>query len=147
MSLWDELRTEFYREQQKIPRGLHLLAAPATLPEAILEAQTTTHESLDLAVFVYSETGAWPALSAVERTMLGERLLYAIEVISLLLDLPRHRGRLLWPPPEPPLPRAELIRWLLTEVWHDEGFPTIHSMSDALRPAPPSDSPRGVSLN
>ncbi len=119
---------------------LHQLAPRiADIPETFLDHENYTEHTLDAMVREFAETGRWPALSPVERTMLVFRLEYASSLAHLLGHLPEHFSGVI-AEPSLDVPEERVLEWLLNEAWHSEGFSTIHDTCTRLLTALPPDN-------
>jgi hypothetical protein len=87
-----------------------------TQQSALLASYLSTKQSVDAAVMAFSETLEWPELSPSERFFLVARLDFAWEVLSIL-NTARDGELLIVYPSAESCTTAELLQWLLIDVW------------------------------
>lgn len=87
-----------------------------TQQSALLASYLATKAGVDAAVSAFAQTLEWPPLSAFEKFFVARRLDFAWEVASMLST--PHAGEALIPYPSPEnCTTAELLEWLLIDVW------------------------------
>ena len=84
---------------------------------ALLGCYLRTKADVDAAVKVFAETLEWPELTPLERFFLGARLDFAWEIVSVLNTAPGEDGPLIGYPSPEKCATADLLRWLLIDIW------------------------------
>jgi hypothetical protein len=95
--------------------------------DALLQLNAESGEELDQAVEHFLNCGHWPTLSAPECTLLALRLEYAVRLAQEYAILPKFSSVA---GPIPPKDATDVLHWLLTFAWHQEGITQIpHALS------------------
>jgi hypothetical protein len=83
---------------------------------ALLAAYLRTKPQVDAAVAAFAETLEWPELTPLEKTFVRARLDFAWEILSILNTSRDGEPLISYPSPEKSS-TAELIEWLLIDIW------------------------------
>ena len=87
-----------------------------TRHSALLSYYLKTKSQVDAAVASFAQTLEWPELSPLEKFFVAARLDFAWEVVSILNTSQDREPLINYPSPER-CTTAELIEWLLIDVW------------------------------
>jgi hypothetical protein len=87
-----------------------------TQQSALLASYLNTKAEVDAAISTFAQTLEWPPLTPLEKFFVAGRLDFAWEIASILNT--SHEGETLitYPSPEK-CTTAELLEWLLIEIW------------------------------
>jgi hypothetical protein len=86
---------------------------------------SATQPSVAAAVESFAATGRWPPMMPMERYFLRQRILFALRLIDTIRTkcLPTSgRKKQVINEPSPRLSDAEIIGWLLADIWLPHGF-------------------------
>jgi len=92
------------------------------LKEKLKELDTECADKLDAAVRYFANTSHWPQLSRTEVFFLFQRIVYGGSLLDCLTIAHTASGTIPFPTPPAALSEAELLEWLLIDVWKAIGF-------------------------
>jgi hypothetical protein len=130
---WPEIaalcQTELERIRAELPVPVSFFPCPDQLPEAFLSRERDTNQAVEVAVRQFAAHRTWPAMSAVERTMLCFRLEFAAVVAGLLAEQPAP-----WTDSASAQHDEQRLGWLMLFAWEQEGFSLLHENLGRLIP-------------
>jgi hypothetical protein len=116
---WANLREIIFEERKNIESGSSVDFFPESAFEteqsAILGCYLRTKSQVDTAISHFADTLQWPELNPQERFFIAARLDFAWEIVSILQT--GHDGDPLIAYPSETCETADLLRWLLIEIW------------------------------
>ena len=117
---WVNIRELLFQERKALDpdpmRDFYEENAFETQHSALLASYLNTKADVDAAVTVFAQNLEWPELKPLEKFFIAARLDFAWEIASILNTARDGETLITYPSPDR-CTTAELLQWLLIEIW------------------------------